>query len=78
MNVIFTDIIAFVELGTGLRNWGRLGHLHFGIQGADGRREYKELLAYERIFKKLLTCSCQAFLIHEIVLRGTGINENRL
>ena len=41
--VQFTDLIAFVELGTGVRNWGRMEPLHLGFQGADGKCEYKNL-----------------------------------
>ena len=49
MHVNFTVLIAFVELGTGVRNWGRIGPLHLGFQGAGGKCEYKILLVYERI-----------------------------
>ena len=38
-----TDLIAFVELGTGVRNWGCTGPLHLGFQGADGKCEYQNL-----------------------------------
>ena len=65
----FTDLIAFVELGTGLSNWGRMGPLHLGFKGINGRREYKNELAYERI----INCwhvHAKQFLIYEIVLRG--------
>ena len=41
--VNFTDLIAFVELGTGVRKWGRMGPLYLGFQGADGKCEYKNL-----------------------------------
>ena len=41
--VNLTDLFAFVELGTGVRNWGRKGPLHLGFQGADGKYEYKSL-----------------------------------
>ena len=41
--VNFTDLNAFVELGTGLHNWGRIAPLYLGFQGADGKCEYKNL-----------------------------------
>ena len=41
--VNFTDLIAFVELGTGVRKWGRMGPLYLGFQGADGKCECKNL-----------------------------------
>ena len=41
--VNFTDLTVFVELGTGVRNWGRMGPLHLGFQDADGKCEYKNL-----------------------------------
>ena len=35
--VNFTDLIVFVELGTGVRKWGHMGPLYLGFQGADGK-----------------------------------------
>ena len=39
--VNFTVLNAFVELGTGVCNWGRMGPLHLGFYGANGNCEYK-------------------------------------
>ena len=40
----FTDLIAFVELSTGLHNWGRIRPSHLGCQSADGRFDYTKKL----------------------------------